>query len=125
MSDVRETLQRWSAAQEQADVGALEELADAEFTLVGPLGFVLAKEQWLGQFRSGALVTHSITQEEMQIREYGDTAIAISAQTQEAEYSGTPANGKFRLTQILVKNSDSWRLVGTHFSPITAPPQRP
>ncbi|HVX47075.1 MAG TPA: nuclear transport factor 2 family protein [Mycobacteriales bacterium] len=125
MSEITDTLQRWTAAQQQGDVGALEAIADEEFTLVGPLGFVLTKEQWLGQFRSGALVTHSLNQDEFLIREYGDAAIVICAQSQKAAYDKSPADGKFRLTQILVKKNSEWKLAGMHFSPIMAPPQRP
>lgn len=125
MSEITETLQRWSTAQEQNDITTLEAVADEEFALVGPFGFVLTKEQWLAQFRSGALVTQSLKQDEILVREYGDTAIVISAQTQQAAYDGSPADGRFRLTQILVKKDSAWRMAGMHFSPIMAPPQRP
>lgn len=111
--------QRFAQAQTQGDTDALDQLLANDFKLVGPLGFVLDKDAWLSQFRSGALVVKSVSWEEVQVRDYGAVAIAIGRQTQQTEYQGRPAPvSELRVTQVLLRDRDRWVLAGLHFSPI-------
>jgi ketosteroid isomerase-like protein len=117
---IRDLGEHWTDAERCGDVAALDALAADTFRLVGPLGFVLDKQQWLGRYRSGAFVTHSLSWNDVDVCDYGDTAVAIGILEQEAAYQGRPSNGKFRVTQILVRHGQAWRLVGLHYSPIGA-----
>jgi ketosteroid isomerase-like protein len=112
--------ERWTDAELRADVAALDGLAADDFRLVGPLGFVLDKQQWLGRYRSGAFVTHSLSWTDIDVRDYGDAAVAVGVLEQEAAFQGQPSNGKFRVTQILVRDGEGWRIAGLHYSPIGA-----
>ena len=47
---VEEFPQEWAAAEQRGDVGFLEGALTDEFVGVGLLGFMLNKQQWLGQF---------------------------------------------------------------------------
>ncbi|MFD1536615.1 nuclear transport factor 2 family protein [Nonomuraea guangzhouensis] len=116
---------QWMAAELSGDAEALDALAAPGFTLVGPLGFILVKDQWVSRFREGALVMHEMSWTDVTVREYGDTAVAIGVLTQRASYQGAPADGRFRVTQITVRDGDRRRLAGLHYSPIAAPPARP
>jgi ketosteroid isomerase-like protein len=112
--------ERWTDAELRADVATLDGLAADDFQLVGPLGFVLDKQQWLGRYRSGAFVTHSLSWTDVDVRDYGDAAVAVGVLEQEAAFQGRPSNGKFRVTQVLVRDGESWRIAGLHYSPIGA-----
>lgn len=113
---------RWVDAELNGDVATLDALATPDFTLVGPLGFVVGKDQWLERHRAGLLHVETLTWSEVEVRQYGDTAVAVGVQDQKAEYQGRPAGGRFRTTQIAVRVDGQWRLAGMHVSPITAPP---
>jgi hypothetical protein len=113
---------RLAQAQQRGDADALELLLADDFRLVGPLGFVLDKQQWLEQFRSGALVVRSLAWEEVDVRDYGEAAIAIGRQTQQAAYRGQPADGSFRVTQVAIRRGHGWTLAGLHLSAIAQPP---
>ena len=116
---------QWMEAERRGDAEALGALAVTDFTLVGPLGFVLGKDQWVARYQEGAMVTHEMSWTDVTVREYGETAVAIGVLTQRASYRGTPADGSFRVTQISVRDG-GWRLLaGLHYSPIAAPPARP
>jgi ketosteroid isomerase-like protein len=116
---VKELGRRFAEAQQQADTSALDSLLTDDFRVVGPLGFVLDKETWLEQFRSGALVMRSVEWDDVAVCDYGDAAIAIGRQTQQAEYNGQPApGGQFRVTQVAVLHNGKWVLAGLHFSGI-------
>jgi ketosteroid isomerase-like protein len=114
--------QRWASAELRGDVAALAPLLDRRFMAVGPLGFVLTHDQWLERHQSGALHYQSFTWQEVQLRDFGDTAIAIGVLEQRATYQGRDVSGKFRATQVLVRNGDGWRIASLHLSPIAEPP---
>ena len=114
---------RWASAEQSADTAALDELTAPDFRLVGPFGFVLDKAQWLDRYAPGELVTSSLTWDEVQVRDFGETAIAIGRQTQQATHQGHPADGQFRVTHVFVRDEGRWQLASTHLS-LAAPPGR-
>jgi ketosteroid isomerase-like protein len=124
-TEITELGQRWAAAEMRGDTDTLDELAVDDFTLVGPLGFILNKKQWLDRYRYGQFITHELNWHDVAVRDYGDTVVAIGIQEQRAAYQGRPSDGKFRVTQILVHRGDRWRLAGLHLSPIAPPPGAP
>ena len=112
----------WSQAEMAADTGMLEAISTSDFMLVGPLGFVLDKQQWLERYRSGDLVTSSLSLEDSAIRVYGEAAVTIARHIQRASYQSRPADGQFRTTHIVVRVDRRWLLAGIHLSPIGGPP---
>lgn len=115
---VKDLGRRFADAQERGDADALEELLSEDFRLVGPLGFVLDKQKWIEQHRSGALQVSSLRWDEVDVRDYGQVAVAIGHQSQEASYQGNPAGGEFRVTQLAVRRDGGWALAGMHLSPL-------
>jgi ketosteroid isomerase-like protein len=119
---IHELDRRWVEAEQRGDTAALEALSTDDFTLVGPAGFVLHKQQWLDRYRSGAFVTQALRWDDVEVRDHGDAAVAIGVHTQEAAYQGNPVNGTFRSTHLAVRHDGGWRLAGLHLSPIGGPP---
>lgn len=115
---------RWAEAERRNDADALDALLHEEFIGVGPLGFVLDKQQWIQPRRVGDLRHTSFEWQDPSVRVLGDTALVVGTQVQESTYQGRDASGRFRVTQIAVRNgaAASWRIVGMHLSPIAAPP---
>lgn len=114
--------QRWAEAERQGDADALAPLLADDFLLVGPVGFLLTKDQYLGSRRSGDLKHESFAWDDIQIRFYGGTAIAVGTQTQTSTYQERDASGRFRVTQIAVRTNDHWVIAGIHLSPMAQPP---
>jgi hypothetical protein len=123
VEELQELEQRWAKAEIEADISVLDALAADDFSLVGPVGFVLDKQQWLDRYRQGDLVTRSLAFEDGMTRIYGGAAVTIGRHIQEAEYRGHPVNGEFRATHLAVRDgTQQWRLAGMHLSPIAAGP---
>ena len=110
--------QRWAEAERQGDASALEPLLADDFVLVGPLGFVLDKQQYLGSRRSGDLRHASFAWEDAHARVYGEAAVVVGTQTQRSTYQGRDASGRFRVTQLAVEREGRWALASIHLSPI-------
>ena len=122
---VRELGERWAEAERLGDTQALGALLADDFVLVGPLGFLLDKQQYLGSRLSGDLRHESFRWEEVRIRLYGRAAVAVGTQTQRSTYQERDASGRFRVTQVAVEQGGRWLLAGVHLSPIAQPPGGP
>lgn len=72
---IRDFLQRLTAAERDGNADTLASLLDEDFVCVGPLGFVLTKPRWLAGYRTGDLVYQALTLEDTSQRRYGDTVI--------------------------------------------------
>jgi hypothetical protein len=103
-------------------VTALDTLTTDDYVLVGPLGFVLVKDQWLDRHRSGALTTEALAWQPEFLRRHHDTAIAIGTQHQRARYQGHPVEAHLRATHVVLHRDTQWRVASTHLSPIGEPP---
>jgi len=109
-------------AQLRGDAEALDALLTDSFRLVGPAGFVLDKEEWIDQFRSGRLSVQSLTWDEVEVRTQAEVAIVIGRQTHQITFQGQPAGGAFRVTEVAIRSQGHWRVIGLHLSPIVQPP---
>ena len=117
---------RWSEAELAGDAATIATLLDDEFVGVGPLGFTLTKQDWIQRHASGDLKYQEISTDDVSVRRFGDAAIIIAAQTQQATYKGNPVPGsKIRITQVAVRRGDTWLLAGLHISPMGPPPGPP
>lgn len=121
-AQVHQLGQRWADAERRGDAEALEPLLADDFVLVGPLGFVLDKRQFLGSRLSGDLRHASFAWEDVNVRVHGDTAVAVGTQAQQSTYQGRDASGRFRVTQLAVRRDGTWVLASMHLSPIAQPP---
>jgi ketosteroid isomerase-like protein len=121
-TEVKDLLMRFAEAQRRGDVHALSGVLTDDFKLVGPLGFIVPKQEWLEQFRTSMLQIESLEWDEIDIRThaYAHFAIAIGRLTQAATYAQKPAGGQFRVTAIAIGSGTSWHLAGAHYSPIPA-----
>jgi ketosteroid isomerase-like protein len=122
-TEVKDLLTRFAEAQRESNVDELSALLTDDFKLVGPLGFIVPKQQWLEQFRTRILQIESLEWDEIDIRThaYANFAIAIGQLTQTTTYARQPTNGQFRVTAIAIGSGTSWHLAGAHYSPIAAP----
>lgn len=128
---ILEFVQDWAKAEGSGDAAGLEPLLDADFRLVGPLGFVLSKPAVLGRFRNGMQYT-ALSVEDLEVRFYGEsTAIVIGALSQQASFQGQDSTGQFRVTLVVVRSAgnEAWVLASLHYSPMArlpagGPPQR-
>jgi ketosteroid isomerase-like protein len=113
--ELRELGQTWAEAERGGDIATLDGLLADDFVGVGPLGFMLGREQWLGRYKSGDLVNKRFDWEPVRVRSYGTTAVVIGVQTQDTTYKDKPTGGgRFRVTQVLISSEGRWRLVSVH-----------
>ena len=121
-AEIRELGARWAAAESTGDAEALRPLLTDDFVGIGPLGYLLTKQQWLDRYLSGDFANQQFGWDDIAVRSYGQAAIAVGVQSQQATYKGRPSNGRLRLTQVLVRAGGGWRIAGLHLSPLADQP---
>ena len=114
-------VEEWAAAEQRGDATFLQDALTDDFVGVGPAGFVLTKEQWLGRF-AGGLAYESFAFEEVDARLYGEVALLTARQKQAGSFQGNDVGGEFRATVVLVERGGRWLLAGWHASPIAGVP---
>lgn len=124
-TSIREMERAWAAAEQAADTATLDALAAPGFQLVGPLGFVLDKQQWVQRYHSGDLRTTTLDWAIESVRVYGDAAVTIGTHSQTGDYRGRPVDGTFRSTHVAVRRDGRWQLASIHLSPAQNPPPSP
>jgi uncharacterized protein (TIGR02246 family) len=116
----------WAAAELHGDTTFLGRVLADDFVGVGPRGFMLTKEQWIARHEAGNLKYESFGLDEVDVRPYGDAAVAVCRQTAEGVYEDE--NGRydiheqFRATLVFVKQQGRWLLASLHLSPIAGRP---
>jgi ketosteroid isomerase-like protein len=121
-AEITEIGARWAQAEQDGDTEALDALAADGFVLVGPVGFVLDRQQWLGRFRGG-LTVESLGWDEVEVHDHGAAAVAIGRQTQRASFGGNRADGQFRTTHVFVRDAaGAWKLASLHVGMLGGPP---
>src|SRR2546428_11040306 len=122
-ADVLDLAEEWRKAELRGDVTALDRILAADFIGIGPRGFVLNKEAWLGRHASGDFKYLSMEQRDPILRTYTDSAILLVTEESQTTYKGQPVSvGALRATYTLVRIRGSWRLAGAQYSPIQGGP---
>jgi ketosteroid isomerase-like protein len=116
-NDVLDLVRRWAAAEQRNDRRPLEGFLADDFVGVGPVGFVLTREQWLARFGNG-LVNRAFAVEDPQVHDHGAAAVVVGVLDQQTSFAGNDNSGRFRITLSAVRDGDDWRLAGVHIGPL-------
>ena len=120
--EVARLAETWATAELQGDTAFLEQCLLDDFVGIGPLGFLLSKQEWLARHQSGDMKYDVHTLDEVRVRAYTEAAIVIGRLTQEAIYRGNPMNVQMRTTLVFVRQHEHWHLAALHFCQIGQPP---
>jgi ketosteroid isomerase-like protein len=112
----------WATAELQSDTAFLERRLSDDFVGIGPLGFLLTKQEWLARLQSGDLKYDALTLDEVKVRVYNEAALVICRQVQEAAYRGNPIMAQLRTTLVFVQHQGQWQLAGLHLCNMGQPP---
>jgi ketosteroid isomerase-like protein len=113
----------WANAELHGDTASLESTLADDFIGIGPLGFMLTKQEWLARHAAGDLKYESFSLDELKVRVYNnDAAILTARQAQQATYRGNNIPGQFRITLVFIRQQGQWQLASLQLSSIGQPP---
>ena len=124
--ELKKIVEDWAVAELRGDATFLGSVLAEDFVGVGPRGFTLTREQWISRHEAGNLRYESFGLDEVDVRLYGDAAVAVCRQTAEGVYEDENGrydiNEQFRATLIFVNQEGHWLLAGLQLSPILGRP---
>ena len=120
--DPVQTVREWALAERTNDASKLETLLAEDFAAIGPKGFQLDRQQWIERFQTGSYVNRSFEWDDVDVRQYGPTAVVRGVQTSTGAYNGQPVGGRFRGTQVYVQQDGGWKLAAMQLSEMAEPP---
>jgi len=115
-SAIRQLQDEFDRAELDADAAALRRLLSDDFLSIGPKGFVLDKEEWIG--RHVHFTYESLHISERDIRVYDKAAVVRNVQRNRARYRDEQVELVVRVSQIWVDVNGQWCLAGIQFSPM-------
>jgi hypothetical protein len=101
-----------------ADIAAIDRLYSADYTsAVGST--YRTKAEVLADLKSGALKLQAASNDETNIRVYGNTAVVTGKTTSKVTDHGVDTSGQAYFTRVWVKQMGRWLLVANHSSRVT------
>ena len=116
----------WATAELRGDTTFLERILTDDYIGIGPLGFMLTKQEWIVRHQAGDLKYESFSLDEVKVRVYNnDAAILTGRQVQNGAYRGNSIQAQFRITLVFVRQQGQWQLASLQLSSIGQPPNVP
>ncbi|MFL5586319.1 MAG: nuclear transport factor 2 family protein [Ktedonobacteraceae bacterium] len=113
----------WANAELRGDTTFLERILADDYIGIGPLGFMLTKQEWLARHQAGDLKYESFSLDEIKVRVYNnDAAVLTGRQVQNGAYRGNSIQAQFRTTLVFVRQQGQWQLASLQLSTIGQPP---
>jgi uncharacterized protein (TIGR02246 family) len=108
---VRQLLNELYAALGRNDTAALERLYADDYTFVNEDGALITKAPRLAAIKSGEMKYESLRFDDVNVRIYGNTAVATYRAMVKVQNKGKEIGGQFKITVTLVKAKDHWQVV--------------
>ena len=115
---IRKIEQEWLDAIVKRDTSYLDKVEASDFSITGPSGKTLSKEEDIKDTTSGETRFEKMTIDELQVRFYGDTALAHGIATVKAHTKKKDLSGKYTWTDVFVKMNGDWKAVSTQVTAI-------
>jgi hypothetical protein len=97
------------------DTATLKRLVHEDCQIIGPKGFHIGTDEWIGTHASHVYTQVALEVESSEVRQFGDTAIRCDLQRSECLYNGETIKGLFRVLHVWVRDDD-WRLVALQYT---------
>ena len=108
----------WVSAAQKSKADAIGEMLADDFTMTTPSGHLSPKDEFVSQFRDGIVVIETAKLEEIEVRVYGNAAVATGMLTIKGHAQDQDLSGSYRFTDTFVKRDGKWMKVAAQFTGI-------
>ena len=116
---VRQLEHEWIDAFVRGNTETLDRILADDFIFTDPEGRLLTKAEWIADMTSGELTFESINIDELQVRMYGDAAVANGRVTVKARTKEGGFDGQYCYTDMYVKRGGRWQAVAEQATLLT------
>ncbi len=108
----------WNQAYKMADIRALNSLLDDHVVLINDDGSTQTKDEWLKSVQASNSQEQQVSPESLNVRVYGNTAIATGVFRAKGSEAGKPYVRRERFVDTWVNKDGNWVCVATNAVPI-------
>jgi ketosteroid isomerase-like protein len=109
---------QWATAIEHQDGATLERLAAEDFRFLEEDGRWLNRSEYVAARSHNPDNVKSAVQDEIEVRQYGDAAIATGRSILHGTRDGVPFVYRFRWTDMYVRRDGRWQAVSGQLTPL-------
>jgi ketosteroid isomerase-like protein len=117
-ADVKKLVADLAAALGKNDTAALEKIYSDDYMLVQQDGNVATKAERIAAIKSGDLKFENVAFNNVKVRSYGDSAVAICDSSGKSTNKGKEVTTSYRITFVAHKGKDGWHLVSAALAPL-------
>jgi hypothetical protein len=119
MEDTVRTVQdRVNAALPKSDWQTLNDLVAPDARIVGPKGFIVSRDTWIGIHQESQHQQVRLQTSETELHTYGNAGIRFDVVDSECAYRGDTITGRFRVSQVWVNDDGRWQLAAAQYASI-------
>src|SRR5262245_23414987 len=113
--DIHAMERQWNEARARADVATLDRILVDDWTVTHSDGTTDTKARYLGDLKSGARkFSGGVTESDVTIRGYGDTAVAAGSSNSTVTINGRPQGGALHFTRVYIRRNGAWKMIVSH-----------
>lgn len=117
-----EAVHGWDEAMVANDADAIGQFMADEWVIVGPDGSITRKADFLSVVASGDLHHDVMTSEDLEVRQYGETAVVLARGVSGGTFRGQPFREVERASNVFLRRDGRWVCALTHLSTLARPP---
>jgi ketosteroid isomerase-like protein len=119
-AEIKKLMGDLASALAKNDADAAAKFYSDDYHLVTAEGVDQDRAARIADMRSGATKFNSFAYEDIKVRSYGDTAVAITTVKLSGNVGGRPQSGDIIATLVFRKMADGWKVVSGHATRVAA-----
>lgn len=119
--DFQELKENLNRALLASDGKTLHELVAPEARIVGPKGFLISREEWIGVHAESVYEQVKLETRETETADYDTAAIRVDVVDSERRYRGETILGQFRVMQVWVMDGGRWQMAAIQYTALAQP----
>ncbi len=119
-ADIKKIMTELASELAANDADAAAKHYSDDYHLITPQGADQTKAARMADMKSGTSKFESFAYENINVRSYGDVAVAIADVKAKGTTSGQPVASNIKATLVFHKTKDGWKIVSGQATPITA-----
>jgi ketosteroid isomerase-like protein len=115
-TQVRKLEEKWTAAYKQREIGILSTLLSEDFLITVEDGNTYSKQGYITHTADSSVKVEVAELSDLKVRVRGNLAIVTGAYHERGTSNRKPYEYHDRLTDVWVKNGNTWEVIASHYS---------
>jgi ketosteroid isomerase-like protein len=119
-SQVLAVEKQWNEVYKQGDIAMMNSLLTDDFIITVEDGNTYSKPGYIAHSGNSSVHVQVSEMSDLQVRMHGNTAVVTGAYHEKGTDKGKPYEYRDRLTDIWMNYNGKWRLIASHYSPLSS-----